>query len=250
MKINRNSLLETLVTYGLSDKEALVYLTSLEIGSSTVLKIARFCGIKRSTVYLIIDSLVKKGLMSIEIKGFKKSYKAENPDHLEYVLNEKKQELLKNLPFFHEIYDKEKGDSFIRYYEGLDAIKLLYEDLLKEVTPKDYYLVIGNQEEWYSLDKKFFQRFIEKRAKSNLNLRLLFQDSPTAREHKKFEKNYNEKVKILPKNTVLKTNMVITPNKVIIHQLTNPILAIVIENKNVSEMNKEMFEIIWNSIKS
>ncbi len=42
--------------------------------------------------------------------------------------------------------------------------------------------------------------------------------------------------------------MIITPNKVIIHQLSNPILAIVIENKNISRMNKEMFEIIWNSI--
>ena len=43
--------------------------------------------------------------------------------------------------------------------------------------------------------------------------------------------------------------MVITPKKVVIHQLNDPIIAIVIENKNISKMNKEMFEIIWDSIK-
>ncbi len=248
MKTNRDLLLETLIHYGLSDKEALVYLTSLEIGPSTVLKRPRLCGVKRSTVYLTVDNLIKKGLMSIEIKGLKKSYKAENPDHLEAILHEKKRELLKNLPFFHEIYNKEKGDSFIRYYEGLEAVKLIYTDLLNEIEPGDDYLVIGNQEKWLSLDKNFFQNFTEKRAKLNIKLRLLFQDSIIAREHKKFERNYNEKVKILPPNTSLSTNMVITPKKVVIHQLSDPIIAIVIENKNISRMNKEMFEIIWNSI--
>ena len=250
MKIDRDSLIETLTKYGLSDKEALVYLTSLEIGPSTVLKIARLCDIKRPTVYLTIDSLIKKGLVSIEVKGFKKTYKAENPDHLESVLNEKKQGLLKNLPFFHEIYNREKSDSFIRYYEGLEAVKLIYTDLLNEVERGDDYMVVGNQEKWLSLDKNFFQNFTEKRAKLNIKLRLLFQDSPIAREHKKFERNYNEKIKILPPNTSLSTNMVITTKKVVIHQLSDPIIAIVIENKNISKMNKEMFEIIWNSIES
>ena len=120
---------------------------------------------------------------------------------------------------------------------------------MESVVSGDDYLVIGNQEEWFSLDREFSQKFIEKRAKLNLNIRLLFQDSPLAREHKKFEKNYNEEVKILPKDTSLTTNMVITPRKVVIHQLSIPMLAIVIENANVVKMNKEMFEMIWNSVR-
>ena len=240
---------KTLIDFGLSDKEALVYLTSLELGSSSVLKISRLSCLKRPTVYLVVDSLIKKGLMSVEIRGFKKDYKAENPDRLEEIFNQRKQELLKNLPYFQEIYSKDKSDSFIRYFEGIEAVKLIYSDLLKEIEPGDDYLVIGNQEEWLSLDKNFFEKFIEKRAGLDIKLRLLFQDSPIAREHKKFEKNYNEKIKLLPKETTLTTNLVITSKKVIIHQLASPVLAIVIENKNICKMNKEMFEIIWSSIK-
>ncbi len=249
MNINKESLLKTLLDFGLSEKEAIVYLTSLELGPSSVLKISKLCALKRPTVYLIVESLTKKGLMSIEIKGFKKYYKAENPDRLETIFNERKQELLKHLPFFHEIYAKDKSDSFIKYHEGLEAVKLIYSDLLDDIEPGDDYLVIGNQEAWLALDPHFFQKFIEKRAKLDIKLRLLFQDSQIAREHQKYERNYNEKVKILPKNTTLTTNFVITSKKIIIHQLTSPVLAIVIQNKNITKMNVEMFEIIWNSIK-
>lgn len=248
MAINKESLLESLSEFGLSDKEALVYLTSLELGSATILKIARLSDLKRPTVYLLVNTLTRKGLMSTEVKGFKKSYKAENPDRLESIFNERKKKLLERLPYFKEIYEKKDSNSFIKYYEGLNAIKLIYTELLDEMTPRDEYMVITNQQEWFELDPSFFKSFIEKRSKLDINVRMLFQDSEIAQEHKKFERNYNEKIKILPKGTNLTTNLVITPKKVIIHQLTNQNLAIVIENENVYKMNKEMFEIMWNSI--
>ncbi len=249
MKITEESLERALADFGLSEKEAKIYMTGLGLGPTTMLRIAGVSGIKRPTAYLTVDSLIKKGLFSVQIKGFKKIYRAENPDRLEAVFEQKKQELTKALPFLRGLYSKDKSDSLIRYYEGLEAVKLVYQEILESVEPGDDYLVVGNQEEWLSLDKKFFENFIEKRSRLNLKIRLLFQDSEIARKHKKYQKNYNEKVKILPKDTSLTTNMVITPKKVVIHQLTSPILAIVIENKNVSRMNKEMFEIMWNSIK-
>ena len=248
MALSRENLIETLKSFGLSDKEAKVYLASLDLGPSAVLKIANFSNLKRATVYVIIDSLSKKGLMSIEVRGFKKIYKAESPDRLEAILNNRKEELLKTLPALNEIYSKEKSDSFIRYYEGLNAIKLAYEELLDIVKPGDYYLVIGNQEDWFYSDQKFFLKFMEKRAKLGADLRLLLEDAPITREHKKHQQNWKEKVKILPQGTTITANLVITPKRLIIHSLTGPMIAIVIENSNVSKTNKEMFEIIWRAL--
>ncbi len=247
MKTNEESLQNSLMEFGLSEKEAKVYLVALGLGATTILKLTRLSGLKRPTVYTIVESLTKKGLFSIEIFGLKKTYRAENPNRLEVIFDQKKQELTRNLPILQDLYLKDKSDSFIRYYEGLEAVKLVYEEILETVNSGDDYMVIGNQEEWLSLDKKFFIKFIEKRAKLNLNIRLLFQDSNIAREHQKFEKNYNEKIKVLPPETTLTTNLVITSDRVIIHQLTNPISAIVIQNKNVARMNKEMFEIMWKA---
>ena len=109
-------------------------------------------------------------------------------------------------------------------------------------------MVISDQKKWIEADEKFFKNFTERRAKLNINIRLLLQESETAREFKKFEKNYNERIKILPKGTSLTTNLVVIPQKVVIHQMTPPIMAIVIENKSIIQLHKELFEIIWKSI--
>ena len=58
----------------------------MSLGSTTVLKIARETGIKRSTVYLAIDSLKQKGLINIEVKGFKKFIVAQDPEVLQNMI--------------------------------------------------------------------------------------------------------------------------------------------------------------------
>jgi hypothetical protein len=129
----------------------------------------------------------------------------------------------------------------------LPAIKGVYEALLKDIRNGEEYLVVGAQKEWHELDPDYFQNFIERRAKLPIKIRLLLEDSKISQEHKKFERNFNETVKILPKNTKLTTNLVITPEKVVIHQLTTPIMAIVIENQSVIRMCKEFFEVMWST---
>ncbi|PCI20915.1 hypothetical protein COB64_01520 [Candidatus Wolfebacteria bacterium] len=243
-----NKLIETLKDIGLSENEAKVYFATLSLGPTTVLSISRSAEMKRTTVYSIVESLKQKGLLNIELKGIKQLYVAENPEKLESVLEKRKDEFKNNLPEFLALYNLSGGESFIKYHEGLESVKSIYESLLKEVRPKEDYLVIGSQERWFELDPKFFQSFIEKRAKLNINTRLLFQDSKIARDHKRFEKNYNEQVKILPKETMLSTNLVLTSKKLVIQQLHPPIMAIVIENKSIIKMHKELFEIIWKSI--
>lgn len=241
-------LISILEELGLNEKEARVYLAALSLGQVNVFKISKVAEIKRTTVYSILESLKKQGLIRIEIKRLKKMYVAERPEKLEAIINAKKELLRKALPEFSALYNLGGGESFVKYYEGWQANKAIFLELLKEVKPHDDYLVITNQEKWYKLDPKFFQKFIEKRARLNIKIRLLLQDSKIAREHKKLQKNFNEKIKILPRGTVLNTNLIVLQHKIVIHQLITPYIAIVIENKSVVRMCREMFEIIWHSI--
>lgn len=246
MKNNRLTLI--LTNLGLNEKEAAVYLACLSLGPTTILKISRSAVLKRATVYMIVESLKQKGLINMEVKGFKTLFAAEDPEKLETMLEIKREELKIALPELVALYNLKGGEGKIKYYEGLKSVKSVYEFLLKDIKPHEDYLVIGDQNLWYKLDSKYFQDFIEKRSKLNINIRLLFPDSAIAREHKKFEKNYNEKIKILPPGTVLTTNMVIIPKLLVVHQLTPPIMAIVIENKSAIQMQRELFDIIWKSI--
>jgi len=246
--MKNSRLFSALINLGLNEKEAMVYLACLSLGPTTVLKISRSAGLKRATVYTVIETLKQRGLINMEVKGFKTLFAAEDPEKLETMLKLKRKELEEVLPDLSAMYNLKGGEGKIKYYEGLESVKSVYNSLLRDIKPSEDYLVIGDQNLWHKLDEDFFQDFIVRRSKLNIKIRLLFPDSKIAREHKKIEKNFNEKIKILQPDTTLTTNIVITPQRLIIHQLTAPIMAIVIENKSTIQTQRELFEIIWRSI--
>ncbi|OGY86325.1 MAG: hypothetical protein A2233_02745 [Candidatus Kerfeldbacteria bacterium RIFOXYA2_FULL_38_24] len=247
--MKNDRLIEVLTELGLSENESKVYFSALSLGANTILKIAKDANLKRSTVYSIIEALKQQGLMHVQMHGLKKKYVAAHPTQLEQMIEKKRNDFKKHLPEFLATYHLDGKESTVKYYEGLKAVQSLYDESVQRIKSHEDYLVITNQEQWLQLDERFFMNYIKKRAKLNIRTRLLFQDSPTARKHKKLEKNFNETVKILPTGTTLETDMILIPSMLIIHQLVPPIMAIVIENKSIINMQKELFEIIWKLLK-
>lgn len=247
--MKNQKLLGILKNIGLDETEAQVYLTSLSLGPTTVLKIARSSEIRRTTVYGVIESLKNKGLMKIELKGLKQLYIAENPEKLEDILDNRKREFSAKLPNFMALYKLEGGESSIKYYTGLKDMKKVYLSTLDDIRRGGEYLVITNEEKWFDLDPEFWMKeYIEERAKLPCKTRLISQDSKTAREHEKFQRNYNEQFKIFKNEISLNIDMVLVPNKLIIVDLLPPLTTLVIENKNIIELQKQLFEIIWRSL--
>lgn len=243
----KEKIIKTLEDMGLSENESRVYIASLSLGPSTVQNIAKAAEIKRTTVYTLIESLQKKGLMNIDIAGFKKIYNAASPEQLESVIDQKRENFKKQLPDLLSLYNLKGGESFIKYYEGKEAVMSVYENILKDIKPHERYMVVANAEKVFDIYGKRFNQFVERRAKLNLDIQMIFQDSAWSREYKKYERNYNCSVRFLPKETDLVTNLVVTPQRVLIHQLNPPIIGIVIENKSVIQMHQEIFEILWKT---
>ena len=152
------------------------------------------------------------------------------------------------LPDLSALYNLRGDDGAIRFYDGLEAVKSVYESLLEGIRPQDDYLVLSDLEQWLELDSKFFKNFIERRAKLPINIKILSQDSKVARGLKKHEQAYNETIKFLPAKTKLTTNLVITPQRVVIHQLVPPVFAMSIANPSIIRMHKEQFEIMWKAL--
>lgn len=245
---NKDFLLKNLIDIGLTENEAAVYFALLSLGGNSVTKIARVTEIKRTTVYNTIENLVEKGLVRLELTGLKNTYVPEDPSKLKQILDLRAQKFDALLPDLNALYVNKGIDGSIKQYQGLRAIKVLYTQLLNEVGRGEDYCVITDQEKWLNLDPHFFEKFIEKRAELNLNIRLLFTKSSIAEKHKQFERNFNQAVKFLPDKTKLSTNLIITKHKVIIHRLEEPYKAIVIDDPLVVEMHKASFEVMWDSI--
>lgn len=241
-------IIDSLKQLGLEEKEAGIYLASLSLGATTILKLSNHSGINRTTTYEIINSLEQKGLMKKEIRGLKTLYSPEPPERLENTLETKRVILTRLLPELEGKYHLKGTESSIKYYEGLTAIKNVYDDILKDLKPSDFYYVISNTAEWQSLDDNYFMKnHIEKFANiRGVDRRVLFVDSLVAQKRKETERNFNEKVRLLPKNLDIHVDQVVTPYKIVTFQLHEPLVALVVENKTMINTQKEVFELLWN----
>jgi sugar-specific transcriptional regulator TrmB len=244
--MNQNlELIKKLVDIGLSETETRIYLSMLSLGETTVMKISHSSGVKRSTIYPLIENLRNLGLVCVRDKGFKKVYVAENPVRLSTLINRKQEDLSSVLPALKSLYTLEGRDILIKTYEGVEAMKSVYDELLSELNNHDEYLVIGDPERWDNHAKDYFKKFIKKRLKIDLEVRQLLSYSKTAEEYKKFEDNFKEKIKILPKDYKIDSNVIITKNKVIMHQLDNLAITTVIETRSIVSLQKNLFEMLW-----
>ena len=247
MKHDNN--LKILQNLGLNEKESKVYLATLSLGKTTIQMIAKAAEIKRTTAYNVVDSLQQKGLITVEIDGFKKKFVAENPERLEKMIDDSRNDLHKSLPELQSLYNLGGEESVIRYYEGKEAIKSVYLDNIRDIKPQQEYMVISNAEKLFNIYGDWFEKFVSDRGKLNINIRMILESNQWSREYSKFEKNYNHKIRFLPKETRLTTNLVITPQRALIHQLNQPIMGIVIENRSAIEMHQQLFEVLWKTCK-
>ncbi len=240
---------ENLKEIGLSSNEAKVYLAAIALGSSPVSALAKASAVKRTTVYSVIESLKEKGLVAVELRGFKQLFRAESPEKLENVIELRKRQFEKNLPDLLSLYNQKETGGVIGYYEGKEAIRNVYMDLLSNLRPHDNYAVLSEGPAVFDvLGKDWFFKFIQMRAKERPDVRVLYADNPWALEHKKLEQEHKIRVRMLPKETKFFGNMTITPKSVLIHNFDDPIVGIVIENKVTLQVLQQMFDVMWDSV--
>ena len=237
-----------LTEVGLSQHEAQTYLAGLRLGPTTVLKLSRETGIKRTTLYSVVEDLKRKGLFRVEVKGLKHLLAAESPENLSRVLERKAHDFKQSISVLTSMYtDRAHGGSDITYHEGVESIKSVYESLIREGSLSDPYLAISS-EDFFAYDKAYFLDFVTRRARARRNVRLILVDSQNTREEKKYERNFNEQIRFLPPRTMIDVNVVITKDALVLHQLKAPVHALVIKTKTIIDMQRNIFEILWNTL--
>lgn len=246
--ISQQRLLSVLTDVGLSSNQAKVYLAALMLGPSRPVDIARKAEIKRPTVYPVIESLQKLGLITEQPRGFKSVYLAEKPEKLEAIVEMRHNQLKNSLGELSSLPGLKPSETILKYYEGVDSVKEIFNDMLRVVQPGDDYLIVSNPEGWYELDPEFMQSFIERRARLNLKIRCILWDSETSRDYKKNEKAYNVKVKMLPKGEQFTGNMVIVPQRIWLSHTLEPVWGTTIEHPNIIKFYQELFESWWQSL--
>lgn len=124
------NLLITLQNYGLSEKEARVYLTVLELGTSIASTIARRAELNRVTTYTILEDLKMDGIVNETTKEWVKYYSVISPDILLKQLEQKYESFKDKVPELLALAEKFGSKPRVQFFEGLEGVKKMYNDLL------------------------------------------------------------------------------------------------------------------------
>lgn len=243
---------DSLLSLGLANREANVYLALLGIGKGTVTEITRRAGINRTTGYDILASLVSKGFVNISGKEPKQEYAAETPEKiLTYLEREKEsaqkrleiaQQFIPQLKTLHNVSSRPK----VRFYEGTEGLREVYEDTLKS---KEDLRSLAHVDEAENALEGYFPKYYQRRAAKGIHIRAIFPDSPGARHLKTKDKIESRTSLIVEDNQYdLKPEINVYDNKVMIASWREK-LGIIIESQEIADAMKMLFELAWKEAK-
>lgn len=242
----------TLKQLGFSEKKAKIYLALLDLGGASVIDIAKKAKLKRTTVYNILPELIEDGLVSKSNKQKKTIYLAEDPHIIKNRLQEKTELADSVIPQLTSLYNVIPFKPKITFYEGLGGMKKFYNDILDSLNPGDTILsYTGISGIWHYMPKGFFNQTVGKRVDKKIRIKLIMPDSEEARKIQQEAIKYLREVKIV-KDTRYDFcgDVEIFANKVAILSYKEDFLGIIIESKEIANMQRMTFDLMWQAAAS
>lgn len=239
---------KVLIGYGLSDDEVRVYLAVLSSGGATARELSKISGIKRTTIYLITERLVSKGIISQYKAKYGTHYAAPEPENLILRLENIKSEVRSILPQLKALEKKDYYEPSIKFYRGKMGYMEILEDTLKN--PCSEILSIGSEEDLNIVisEKYALGSYIPRRIKKKIKLKQLVLPNKFSKSLKKRDKKELRRIKFLPEKFNFSANIIIYQNKVAYLTSKRELVGIVIESPEIAQLEKEKFRILWRSL--
>ncbi|QQG49832.1 MAG: hypothetical protein HZB70_03480 [Candidatus Berkelbacteria bacterium] len=247
---------QALIKLGLSEKEAKVYLATLELGEDTVQNIAKKSGVNRATTYVILEHLMGLGLVSSIEHDKKTKFIAESPTELGNILEEQKREIdgrraqLDDLMSqLMAVYNTKKGKPIVRYFEGpegLETLDKLGQESLKDRTEQLAIIPIDIIEEEFPSRRK---TAVEYRVKMGVKTRVIYTHKNGPMPDSVNEKELREAV-FLPRHQFpITVSMQIHPDwGVKFYSFKKgSYLGVLVQSPEIANNMKLVFELAWEA---
>lgn len=247
------NLLITLQNYGLSEKEARVYLTVLELGTSIASTIARRAELNRATTYTLLEDLKRDGIVNEATKDGVKYYSVISPDVLLNQLEQKYESFKDKVPELLALAQKFGNKPKVQFFEGLEWMKKLYRQVVieGEHMSEPYLAFVWSSKIDSRFEKWLTTEFAEIRKKTKAKSKVIQSKWEKKTGYYAYhEDNYSHITIPNPIFTLLNEMVIYGENKVAIMMYnTDELCGIVIESMTLHQWLKSMFELIWDMYK-
>ncbi len=247
--------LSILKKIGLTDGEIKVYNSLIDLGPSQIFKIMKKSKVSSSKVYLILDKLMQKGLVSFITEGRKKTYQITNPSNVVALVEEKKQEYEDFKKSFEKIIPtiKSKLSSYeeesAQIHKGIKGLASAFKNLLDEMNSnEEYYFFFANEEELKTLEvRDFFKKYHLKRVAKKVKVRGIMDPSVKYLSYQKRVLGKLSKVKHY--GLTMPIGMTIGKSRVLILMFGENPIAYEIISKRFANHYKKFFLELWKQAK-
>lgn len=236
-----------LAQFDLVGKKADVYLAILELGSGTVIEIARKSEVKRTTVYDILLDLEKTGLIYQTTKESKRLFVAEDPEKLKKKLEEKERMLDEMLPQLRSFYNLKGIKPKIKFYEGKEGLRQVYADTLNyggEI------LAFASEDVVKVLGMEWANDYLAKRVKKEIRVRIIL--PKTEMIEKDFnpldQKQLRSSKLVSAKKYPFSIEINIYGHQKVALMSSREEMGIIIEGAEIYNTLKLIFELLWDTL--
>ncbi len=248
-------LTKTLIEFGLNEKEARIYVALLELEIAPVQEISRHTEINRSTIYVVLESLIKKGLVSISDDKDVRQYIATSPDillHTAENMVDKQENILnkieKILPELKALHKDTKQKPKVRVFEGKEGLISAFEETLK--TKEKLMRVISATENLREIMGDYMPQYLQKRYQLNIKMHGIHPDNEFNRNLLRYNtKNLDKPILIPPDKYKISADLVIYDNKIAYASHDHGGIAISVESKEMADVMKSVFDLAWEEAK-
>jgi len=247
-------LVNQLKEMGFSQKEARIYLASLELGEAAIQDIASRAGVSRASTYLVIEALKARGLVCLLEEGKKKLYCATPPSALEdliekesHVIEKKKKRLGKIMPMLFALMNAESERPHIQYLEGPEGIRTMREMFL-EMDGEVLQMVPLEDAERIEPIKEGRDAHLEKMATAGMTSRALLIGDPESM--KSLPVFPGSTIRMISKEEFpVHGEITVRGNTVFLYAFKDSLMAVVITNQQIADALRTLFELAWKGSK-
>ena len=241
--------------FNLSEYEAKLYISALDMSEATVSDLATRAGIPRTAVYPPLKQLVAKGFISpLKSKGKRILYRAIEPKFLEHIFDRKRLDLTELIGQFAGSITGGSGEGWGRYFEGRDGLQMAGDIFLSESKSKLWktFENVVNVEKVIGTSR--FDDYVKRRVEKGIAGRVIL----PAREHtpwlKDFlassEKNLNEYCLVSPETYPLEATIAVAGEWVFVESATKKPFALLIKNGSLARTVESIHDMVWDRFRT
>lgn len=246
-----NTIHNTLLHFGLSDVDAKIYLTLNNYGESDIPTLVDRTSLSRTAIYEALNNLDQKKLIEHRKVGRTAYYNTSHPQHLEALIAEKKQadaalehsmqQSIQELTKTYSIVSDKPG---VYFFQGKDGIIKMYEEFYQTDVPVDS---IEEKGEMLKFIGEYAYTYVEKRIQHNMYNRCI---APADNTMNTTDPKKLREVRLVPTDQFpFRMDIKIAGSKTVLVTFNkNKALGVMIDNPEISDNFKILFNFLWQTI--